>query len=57
LGRNSHGNFEKSVKKTFNVQGWGVYSEEVHLYGEVECTVHPQTVQSKEVFIQMRCSI
>ena len=39
LGRNTHGRFEKSVKKKcsmFKVRG--VYSKEVHLYGKVECT-------------------
>ena len=30
--------FEKSVKKTFNFKGWGVYSKKVHLYGKVKCT-------------------
>ena len=36
--------------------GFNVYSEEMHLYDKVECT-STQTVQSKVVFIQRRCSI
>ena len=42
-------------KKHFYVQGWGVYLEEVHLYGKA--SVRPQTVQSKEVFIHKRFNL
>ena len=47
MGCNTQRNFERSVKNTFNVQGRGVYLEEVHLYGKVECM--STNIQNKEV--------
>ena len=55
LGHNIHGNFKKNVlKKCSMFRVGGVYSEEVHLYGKVECTSTNHSkyggVHSKDMF-------